>query len=166
MTGGSFYELAAAARRDEGGIEAGDDELLAEVDQRRDAFLAKMDDDFNTGGAISELFELVRTLNKFIDQHSLEDASARSEEAVASFNQGVLALRELTSTLGLFREPIEVSSGGDDELVGKLMDLMIELRAAARQKKDFDTADQIRDGLTALGITIEDRKDGTEWRIE
>ena len=45
------------------------------------------------------------------------------------------------------------------------MDLIIELRAAARGKKDFATADRIRQALGELGITLEDRPSGTEWTI-
>ena len=46
------------------------------------------------------------------------------------------------------------------------MRLLIDLRAEARKNKDFSTADRIRDGLSEIGVTIEDRKDGTGWRAE
>jgi cysteinyl-tRNA synthetase len=44
------------------------------------------------------------------------------------------------------------------------MSLLIQIRAESRQKKDFATADQIRNRLTELGITVEDRKGETQWR--
>ena len=46
------------------------------------------------------------------------------------------------------------------------MELIIQLRADVRKKKDFTAADAIRDGLAKLGITIEDRASGTIWRKE
>jgi cysteinyl-tRNA synthetase len=73
-------------------------------------------------------------------------------------------LKELSGVLGLFRKPIAKPSQGGDELTDKLMKLMIELRAEARRTKNFAIADKIRDGLTALKITLEDRPDGTNWR--
>ena len=73
ITGESFYALKPALRREDGELDAGADELLAEVARLRASYLAKMDDDFNTGAAISDLFELVRTLNKSADQQQLED---------------------------------------------------------------------------------------------
>jgi cysteinyl-tRNA synthetase len=50
------------------------------------------------------------------------------------------------------------------DLSGQLMELLIQLRNEVRMKKDFATADQIRDGLAKLGITVEDRPGGTGWR--
>ena len=43
------------------------------------------------------------------------------------------------------------------------MKLLIDLRAEARKKKDFATADRIRNGLAEIGVTLEDRAGGTEW---
>jgi cysteinyl-tRNA synthetase len=164
VTGESFYEIEPAARRSDGDSPAPPDGLLAEVHRHRMAFLEKMDDDFNTGAAISELFELVRGLNKHIDQNRLETKA--NEQALDDLRRAARTLRELTSVLGLFREPAAQSGGQDVELVAKLMELLIEVRTAARQRKDFEIADTIRDQLTAIGITLEDRQDGTGWRLE
>ena len=165
ITGDSFYQLEPVVRRAEGEIDAGANELLADVLRLRESYLAKMDDDFNTGAAISDLFELVRTLNKSADQQKLEDPATRTEQALSSFKQGMATLRELTNLLGIFAQPPDEKSTGDDQLVGKLLDLLIEVRTDARQKKDFGTADKIRDALADLDIALEDRQGGTGWRL-
>jgi cysteinyl-tRNA synthetase len=164
ITGQSFYAITPIARRQTGEFDPGDDPLLKEVHARRESFLAKMDDDFNTGAAVSDLFELLRTLNKHVDQHKLEEAS-RDAALVAALERGATTMRELTALLGLFTKPPE-KAGDDDALVGKLMELLISLRAESRKKKDFATSDRIRDGLKEIGITLEDRKDGTGWRVD
>ena len=142
-----------------------DPSCLAEISRHRSAFLAKMDDDFNTGAAISDLFELVRILNKFADRQQLEDRDGRDPADLAIFERGMSTLRELTALLGLFLQPPATDSGQDQQLVDQLMMLLVELRAHARSSKDFATADRIRDGLKEIGITLEDRKEGTGWRL-
>lgn len=165
VTGASFYELKPATRRTAGDFDPAGDALLGELKQRRDAFLAHMDDDFNTGAAISELFEIARSLNKFVDQHQLEEKAAAQPALVATFTRGATVLRELAAILGLFRAPVAAAGGaGKEELVEQLMGLIIELRADARQKKDFATADKIRQSLTNCGVSLEDRKGVTLWR--
>ncbi len=86
-----------------------------------------------------------------------------SAESLATLTQGAKTLREMAATLGLFRKPVEAKTSGDDALVGQLIELLIELRGAARKNKDFATADRIRKRLAELGITLEDRPGGTEW---
>jgi cysteinyl-tRNA synthetase len=165
ITGESFYAMQPITRRADGELAATKDPFLAEVAQRRAAYLAKMDDDFNTGGAVSELFELLRALNKYVDQQRLEDPAARPQAALAAFRRGVVTLRELTALLGLFPEPPPAPDQESDQLLGQLLELLIELRAESRKKKDFATADRIRIRLAELGVTLEDRKDGTAWRL-
>jgi len=120
-----------------------------------------MDDDFNTGGAIGELFELVRKLNKYCDDHELEAPSKRSGK-VEPFVRGATLLRELANILGIFSQaPTDKRPG--DELLAEVMQLVVDLRDEARTNKNFSTADAIRDGMGPLGITLEDRAGGTEW---
>jgi cysteinyl-tRNA synthetase len=47
-----------------------------------------------------------------------------------------------------------------------LLDLLVQLRTQVRKEKNFALADEIRNKLTALGVTIEDRADGSSWRID
>ena len=125
-----------------------------------------MDDDFNTGGGIGALFDLVRALNKFVDDEKLEEPGKRAPEKLESLTRGTTALRELAATLGLFRKPPQEKSAGGDDLAGKLMKLLIDLRAEARKKKDFATADRIRNTLSEIGVVLEDRPGGTEWSVK
>jgi len=124
-----------------------------------------MDDDLNTGGGIGALFDLVRRLNKFVDDEKLEEPANQNPDALAVLKQGSVTLAELAGTLGLFRKSPQEASSGDGELTGQLMQLLIELRAAARKNKDFATADKIRDSLGEIGVTLEDRPGGTDWSL-
>jgi len=164
ITRKSFYTLKFPTCRESGDAIELTKGILPQVIDYRTKFLESMDDDFNTGGAIGILFDLLRVLNKYIDDNKLETAPL--EDVIVTLILGVMVLRELCLTLGLFREPPTVSAeSGDSELVGKLMTLLIELRASARQNKDFATADKIRKDLADFGITLEDRPGGTEWEM-
>ncbi len=163
ITGDSFYDIRTASTRVDGEIEGDDDPLLAAVAEARQSFLAAMDDDFNTGSAIGELFELVRTLNKFVDDQQLESADRRDTAKLDLLRQGACTLRELSSTLGLFVRPVEKAGSGDTELIDGVMKLLIAVRAASRKNKNFAVADRIRDAMGPLGIALEDRADGTDW---
>jgi len=166
VCGESFYRLEAPARRADGELDPSGQPLLEQVAEHRARFLEAMDDDFNTGGAIGELFELVRALNRFIDRQRLEAPSRRQPEQLALLKRSAATLRELAGTLGLFRQPPEEPQAPTDQLVNQLVDLLVQLRTEARQAKNYATADRIRDGLARLGIALEDRPGGTEWSFK
>jgi cysteinyl-tRNA synthetase len=170
-----FYNLPYARTRQEGDATTAGQPLLEKLAEHRRNFLEKMDDDFNTGGAIAELFDMLRELNKFADQKNLdrfadpkiEDLKPIFADAdVQTLVQGTKVLRELVAILGVFKAVQPKRGGGEGGLVEKLMPLLIELRANARANKDFATGDLIRNKLAESGITLEDKKGGpTEWRL-
>src|SRR5262245_43629666 len=80
-----FFNLPAAKTRKEGEFDPAGDALLGAVHKLRASFLEKMDDDFNTGGAIADLFDLVRELNKYADQRKLDEVVDVKEERVRTF---------------------------------------------------------------------------------
>ena len=161
ITGNDFYSLSAPAKRDESPLASQSNPAVEAAKTCREKFLTAMDDDFNTGGAIGELFELAKTINKFCDEHKLEETQ-EDAAALQAFELMMTTLKELSSILGIFINPPQ-DSGDGDELLGQIMQLVIDLRQSARKNKDFDTADAIRDGIVPLGIELEDRTGGTEW---
>jgi len=126
-------------------------------------FVEHMEDDFNTGGGVAVLYELLNKLNRFADEKKVDAGTA---EDVVEWKRGVLVLRERSQVLGRFWEP-QAKKGGDDQVVAGLMQLLIDLRNEARKAKNFALGDKIRARLKELNITLEDRPGGkTDWRIE
>src|SRR5262249_48358600 len=147
-----------------------------EVEGIRSAFLEGMDDDFNTGGAVGTLYELLGALNRYADAKQLEGPQPPSGRDLADFQQGTEVLRELGQILGLFREPVTRAAGANDQLVAGLMQLLIDVRGNLReqakaateqsvQKHLYDQAGLIRERLGALKVVLEDRPGGTVWRF-
>ncbi|MBL9090734.1 MAG: cysteine--tRNA ligase [Planctomycetaceae bacterium] len=168
VTGDDFYTLTSAAHREQGDFTPSADATEQAIAEHRRKFLESMDDDFNTGGAIGDLFELVRLLNRYVDAEKLESTGKSDAAKVAVLKRGATVMRELANTVGLFRTPVQkpgAAGGANDELVGKLMKLFIEVRAEARKNKNFATADGIRKGLAEIGVVLEDRPDGTSWSV-
>ncbi|MCI0492818.1 MAG: hypothetical protein L0Z07_07760, partial [Planctomycetes bacterium] len=165
VTGKDFYAIEPAATREAGeaASAAGVDPVLQSATACRHKFLTAMDDDFNSGGAIGELFELAKITNKFFDDADLEGTGKSDAAAIATVSTLLTTLKELASILGIFSQPPAQPGDASDDLLARLMPLVINLRAAARKNKSFAVADKIRDGLAPLGITLEDRAGGTEW---
>ena len=126
----------------------GDQNTLAPAIQTaKDHFVEHMDDDLNTADAISDIFELVTAINKAI---------ATGQESKTNLTNAAAAFDELTGVLGLlYNRP------KNDEIEPEVQQL-IEERAAARAAKNWARADEIRDQLAAMGITLKDTKDGVK----
>jgi len=119
---------------------------IASLDKHREKFIEVMDDDLNTADGIAAIFELVSEINL-----DVKDGASKSfaEEALRR-------IRELTEVLGLF--------GGEDEEEGLGDDIqaLIDERQAARKAKNWARADEIRDQLAAMGITLKDTPQGVQ----
>jgi cysteinyl-tRNA synthetase len=131
--------------------------FLGTLDNVKQDFVAAMDDDFNAPGALAALYDLTREVNTLLN--SDQAVGKNVLEAIDTI------YRELGGdVLGIVPDEEAAASGANAEREASLIRLLIELRAEARANKDFARSDQIRDELAALGITLEDRADGTIWR--
>ena len=110
-----------------------------------------MDDDLNTVDAIGILQEIVAAANRF-------KAGALSEDRSA-LRQAVKLIRELAYPLGLFTDADVPAASIDADLI----ELLIELRAQLREKREFELSDRIRDRLGELGVVLKDGSEGTIW---
>ena len=116
---------------------------------------AAMDDDLNSPIVISVLFDAVRLINQIYDGQQTISA-ADLEELRRVMHLYVFDILGLRDDL----------AGDNNRLLGQLIDTVLDIRMQAKQAKDWTTSDRIRDSLTALGIKVKDRKDGTDWELE
>lgn len=123
--------------------------FAAQAESTRKAFSEAMDDDFNTPLAVAALFELVKSINTARDQ------GATAEQ----LKPAQTVLRELSGVLGLRLEEKRGAGQADG-----FINLLAEVRTEVRKQKLYALSDLIRDRLKALGVSIEDSKDGTTWR--
>lgn len=128
-----------------------------DVESLRGKCYEAMNDDLNTPGLLSCLFEGVRYINSVND--GTETVTAEGLETLKSmfrtFVYDILGLKEETE-----------KTKEDDGMMKKLMKIIIGLRQEARSNKDFKTSDMIRDELKKAGIMLKDRKDGVDWELE
>ncbi len=144
-----------------GGKSEAGDKLRQAAASAKDAFAAAMDDDFNTALAISVLFALAKEINIY---HSAAVGGVETPDTDALRNAKE-TYYTLLDILGILLAEREGRSSSDQSgLTDGLMELIIALRQGAREKKDWATADKIRDGLAELGVVIEDSPQGSRWK--
>lgn len=158
-----LQEALSRSRREVKGV--ADEDFLAALERYRRGFVAAMDDDFNTALAISMWFELSREANTYLhaagERPVCREALEKALGLAAEFN-GVLGIFAVDEATGRLR--LESRQEEGEGLTGALLELLLEVRQEARAKKDWATADRIRDRLKELGIVLEDTPAGPRWR--
>ncbi len=120
-------------------------DILSELSTFKKEFFDAMDNDFNTPIALSSLFEFTHKINKALNDNSISKDS---------LDLIVNSLRIIEEILGF--SIIQEDNLGSD-LSDDLLDIITEVRQDLRAKKDWDSADKIRDKLAELDISLEDK---------
>ena len=164
--GNAYQELLNAKKSapETDGLSNNDNELIEQAKQIREKFLTVMDDDFNTREAIASLFDFSHFINKALTDVSSTVGAPNQGYSKAALNQVLEIFLELSNILGLFENEVG-GDRADSDISDKLMDLLISLREKLRAEKNFQLSDEIRDNLKAMGIVLEDLKDGTKWKL-
>lgn len=133
------------------------DTTTVDIQELRERCYTALSDDMNSPMVIAELFEATRAINSI--HAGLASITAEDlEELKATYR---LFLNDL---LGIRDE--RQADGTAHQAFSGAVDLLLQLRAAAKANKDWTTSDRIRDELTALGFVIKDTKDGAEWQLK
>ena len=138
--------------------EKSDEAVASFVASLRQRCYDAMNDDLMTPLVISYLFEACHIINTLVNHKAAISAAD---------------LEELSTTMKLFATDLlglsnsqHSDNSGREESFGKVVDMVLELRAKAKANKDWATSDKIRDELAALGFVVKDTKDGATWKLD
>jgi len=126
--------------------------LLEEVEKHRAAFEAAMDDDIDSHTALDSLHAMSGAINEYLTSTPNKGVTLKA----------YMIYRSLLDALGLF----EKRGGGAGKLTEDLIKTLIDLRNQFRKEKNYKAADEVRNRLTALGVTLADTAGTTNWKIE
>jgi cysteinyl-tRNA synthetase len=126
--------------------------LAEQVEATQKGFNDSMDDDFNSAGAVGNLFDLVRSINQARAENATDEQLAPAQTA----------FKALTDVLGLEMKTPEAAETNSDAFI----DLLVSLRQDLRKNKNYDLADKVRQELAELGVVIEDTAQGSSWHWE
>ena len=127
--------------------EGNDPAIEAELENFVKRYEAAMDDDLNTADAISVIFELIKYTN----------INVKNDTQKATVDKALSTVEKLCDVLGIITEK-------EEELLDSDIEALINERQAARKAKDFAKADEIRNKLADMGITLLDTREGVKWK--
>ena len=125
------------------------------IEEIRNKSFEALNDDLNTPIVLAQFFDLVKIINAAIQ--TKEQLSEKDIDSIKKLYNDIIF-----NILGL--EPITNSSNND--LLKKIIEVILEERTQAKFRKDYETSDRIRNKLNEIGIEIKDTKNGTEWKIK
>ena len=133
-----------------------DAELFSYIESLQSQFTEAMDNDFNTARAVGSIFSIVSHVNKTI--------GSSNEVSQYTLANAYKVLVETCQVLGIYTVN-EQENNDNVEYLDPLIELLLEIRQDARNQKDWDISDKIRDRLKELNIEIQDTREGTSWRF-
>lgn len=130
-----------------------DQAFLDEVMAYKERFLEAMDDDFNTPAAIGVLFDLTREVNSYlaVNEESSGSTLQAIDETYTELGDQILGILPFSQRPVIEAEPF--------------IELLIAIRQELREAKQWELADRIRAQMAELGIALEDKPEGTRWRL-
>ncbi len=140
-----YNDFYANLKDFEGGKSPGEAEAV--IDKCIKGFETNLDDDLNISGALGEVFDFIREINRL---------KAEGNLSLEEKEKALKTLERMDGVLGFLMKD-------EGDLEAEVMDA-IERRNAARKAKDFSLADHIRDELLERGIILEDSPSGTKWK--
>jgi len=126
------------------------EDIKTSIDGTEQKFTEALDDDLNISKALAALFEFIRTINAKLKEGALSATDATN---------AIKTIEHLNSVIGVVPQDWNTTDDIPDDIKE-----MAETRYQAKQKKDFTTADRLRDEITKRGFVIEDQKEG--YRIK
>mgnify|MGYP001278382329 FL=1 len=144
----AYDRLMRLSENNSGDLREEEKIVLDNLDDIKKEFEKKMDDDLNTADAITCLFDITKEVNSNVDEDS-------SKELV---DKSLNLFLELSDVLGFIYKK--------DEVLDDKIEELIENREKARANKNYALADEIRDELKEMGITLKDTRQGVVWTKE
>jgi len=129
--------------------------LSGTIENLKEDFLAELDDDFNTAGAISKIFDMVKEINFILSKSKLSKGDyvdlIKIKSAIEDFDSflGILSLKD-----------VQLSTVAEESLI----EILIDIRNELRKEKNWRLADEIRHRLEDLGIELKDHPGRTAWQ--
>ncbi len=133
-----------------------DDTLLSAIENMQSQFTDAMNTDFNTAQAMGSIFSLVSHVNR-----SIANSNGVTPNTFAKARK---TLFETCQVLGIYTQNKD-ATGNSEEYLKPLLELLLEIRQEARNQKDWDTSDKIRDRLKKLNIEIQDSHEDSTWKF-
>ncbi len=134
--------------------------LLEKAKEYEEEFEAAMSDDFNTALATSSMFGLAKEINIYYQAVTGREGVV-CQDAIAEVKR---IFKFMTEVIGVLEKAWEGNTGADAAEYEQLMDVILSVRQACREQKQWALADCIRDRLAEIGITIEDSPAGARWK--